>query len=265
VAPSSLPALVNRHRAATIAGVPVPVVRDTFEDLGIAVFEELTGPLLKDQIKAGRPEWPQVDDFDRLAEQFAQIEPHLAVVPSRVAHGVLHAQMLRTIGGLDGGQLGRLTDAFVAFDSDVELQTIHGDLHEGQIVVDGRRIAGVLDLDDLGTGSPLEERANLLGFLRYRAITLPAHRTRITDYADQLRRNGATRHDQRELDIATAAVLVGLATGPFRIQQTGWRDTVSTLIAHAESHLPAQRTHIAIRPRCPDHPNTPSPPPLEES
>ena len=264
VSPSVLPALVSRHHAATAAGVPVPVVRHSFADLGIAVFEELTGPLLKDEIKAGRSTWPEADDFDRLADQFACIDADLSVVPSRVAHGVLHAEMLRTVGGLDGIQLGRLTDAFAAFDSDVELQTIHGDLHEGQIVVDGGRIAGVLDLDDLGTGSPLEERANLLGFLRYRAVTLPAHRSRITNYADRLRQDCATGYGRHDLDIATAAVVVGLATGPFRIQQTNWHDTVSTLIAHAESLLPTHRTHTAVSATCPDRTATPSPF-LEES
>ena len=243
VSPSALPALVSRHRAATDAGVPVPVVRRSFGDLGIAVFEELAGPLLKDEIKAGRPTWPGAEEFDRLANQFARIDARLPVVPSRLAHGVLHAEMLRSVDGLDGVQLGRLIDAFAAFDSDVELQTIHGDLHEGQIVVDGGRIAGVLDLDDLGTGSPLEERANLLAFLRYRAVSVPAYRSRITNYADRLRQDSAVGYDCSDLDIATAAVLTGLATGPFRIQQSDWRNTVSTLIALAESLLPTQRTH----------------------
>ncbi len=264
VAPSALPGLVLRHRAATAAGVPVPVVRHSSADLGVVAFEELTGPLLKDEIKAGRPGWPHVDEFDRLADQFARIDTDLQVVPSRVADGVLHAAMLRTVANFDGGPLSRLADAFSSFASDVELQTIHGDLHEGQIIVDGARVVGILDLDDLGVGSPLEERANLLGFLRYRAITLPVHRFRITAYADRLRRNGMATYGQQELDIATAAVLVGLATGPFRIQQTGWRNTVSTLIAHAETHLPVQRTHIARNAKCPDHLPTTSPI-LEES
>jgi hypothetical protein len=255
---------VNRHRAAAAAGVPVPLVRDSFAELGVVVFDELPGPLLKDEIKAGRPAWPKTDEFDRLAVDFARINDDLPIVPSRVRHGVLHAQMLRSVGAVHADQLDRLVGTFSTFRSNVEPQTIHGDLHEGQIVVDGGRIIGVLDLDDLGTGSSLEERANLLGFLRYRAVTLPAQRHRITEYADQLRHNSSPRYDLIELDIATAAVIVGLATGPFRIQQTGWHDTVSTLIAHAVAHLPAAPTHIAVGPTS-THNIAKSSPPLEES
>ena len=263
VAPPEVAGLVGRHSAASAAGVPVPLVRDSFPELGIVVLEALAGPLLKDEIKAGRSLWPGPDQFNSLADQFARIDADLAAVPSRVRHAILHADMLRAVDDSHAGELDHLCAAFSSFDSDTEPQTIHGDLHEGQIVVDGRQIAGVLDLDDLGAGSPLEERANLLGFLRYRSVTLPALRPRITDYTDQLRQNSLTRHDRHDLDVATAGVLVGLATGPFRIQQPGWHDTVSTLIATAANLLaPPPRTAVSA-----SQTNRPTntPPPPEES
>lgn len=242
VSPSQVDGLVRRHQLACEAGVPAPVVRQVVPELGIVVLDEVAGPLLKNEIKSGAPAWLEPDEFNRLADLFGRIDADLPHVPSRVRHAVLHADMLRAADEANTARLDQLCDAFAGFTDSIEAQTIHGDLHEGQIIVDAGRIIGVLDLDDLGTGSPLEERANLLGFLHYRSITLPDQRGRISDYAQRLRDRSPAHFDRTELDVASAAVLVGLATGPFRIQQPGWQHTVSTLLDHAAGLLPTTTT-----------------------
>lgn len=243
VPPAAVPTLVEVHRAADAAGVPVPRVRASFADLGIVVFEELGGSLLKEHVKSGSGTLPAPAEFDALADRIAAIDADLPAAPSRVGYAVGHAAMLRSLDGAPHDQLDRLVNEFSRFLPDVALQPIHGDLHEGQVITEHGRVTGVLDLDDLGLGSPLEERANLIGFLRFRAITLPSQHERITRHADELRAASANRHDLDRLDVATAAVLVGLATGPFRIQQAGWQDTVTSVIQHAVKHLPTHHPH----------------------
>jgi hypothetical protein len=51
--------------------------------------------------------------------------------------------------------------------------------------------------------------------------------------------------DPHELTVATAAVLTGLATGPFRIQQPGWSDSVTAVLDAASSLLDADESTLS--------------------
>lgn len=116
--------------------------------------------------------------------------------------------------------------------------TVHGDLHEGQLVVDTDTIIGVLDIDDVGPGDPVDDMATVIGHLRYRAGTaVDGTGPAIDRYADELWRGFTVRTDPVELDTVTAAVLVGLATGPFRIQQDDWATVVRGRLDLAERLL----------------------------
>jgi hypothetical protein len=44
----------------------------------------------------------------------------------------------------------------------------------------------------------------------------------------------SARRDPVDLDLVTAGALVGLATGPFRVQQPGWRHEIRRRIGLAE-------------------------------
>ena len=57
--------------------------------------------------------------------------------------------------------------------------------------------------------------------------------SRLMRYAAHLRRGFHAHADESELDLATAAVVVGLATGPFRTQRADWRADVSHHLALA--------------------------------
>jgi aminoglycoside phosphotransferase (APT) family kinase protein len=125
---------------------------------------------------------------------------------------------------------------------------VHGDVHEAQVIVRRDVVTGLLDIDDVGPGDPLDDMATLLGHLRCRAraaeVSLaggepgPADLPRaLHAYADRLRAGFAEVTDPDELDVVTAAVITGLATGPFRVQQPEWPARVTVQLEAAEELL----------------------------
>jgi aminoglycoside phosphotransferase (APT) family kinase protein len=243
VPPDQVAALAERHRALGAAGVPVPEVLIADDSTGWIAMTALGGPTLRERLKAGARPWPDAAAFTRLARQFAAADlAHVAPVRPRVLDASGHAAMLAVVLGRQKARLDELAARFRGAEERVRARCgaiIHGDLYEAQLVLDGDRISGVLDIDDAGPGDPLDDAANLLGHLAYRATTTadPALAGEIGDYALALRRRFAAADDPAELDEAIAAVLVGLATGPYRIQQAGWERIVDIQLDIAERLL----------------------------
>ena len=239
VAPAGLPALVDRHHRLGTAGLPVPPVTATDRPLGLLVLGELTGPTLRDRIKAHQAPWGDPASIDDLLRALRTVPTDdLPRAASRLRDALGHAVLLRTVAPESAEVLDRVT-ARIATRTDLDDRPdtfVHGDLHEAQFVVDGDgRVTGLLDIDDVGVGHRLADRSTLLGHLRFRAATAEtaAHREAIDAFAARIRA-GAPTEDLGELDLRTAAVLVGLATGPFRIQHDGWRDDVATVLRRAD-------------------------------
>lgn len=235
VPPHTAEALAERHRRLRDAGVPAPNVRHV-DERGILVLDELAGTTFRELIKTGCGVLPGPEALDELADGFAAAGLDGDPAPSVTRNGMLHAAMLATVMPAERHRLDELTDLIGEHEAATPPTTctIHGDLHEGQLVVRDGAITGVIDVDDAGPGDPIDDRANLIAHLRYRAVTTPDLAPRLTPHADALRTAGGARFDGARLDVATAAALVGLATGPFRIQQAGWRETVADVLAEAE-------------------------------
>jgi hypothetical protein len=83
----------------------------------------------------------------------------------------------------------------------------------------------------------MDDRATVLSHLISRAIDSRGDtRRRLAAYARSLRRSFADRldADQREdLDLVTAAALIGLATNPFRTQRQRWPQAVRNRLSLA--------------------------------
>ncbi len=212
------------------AGVPVPRIDAIDETLGLIVLAPLVGPTLRELIKADASGWPDWSEFDRLADGFASAPLVGAANVSRLTDGALHARMLATVMPETSVRLDELAERFERTPAPPADTVIHGDLHEAQIIVEQNSIVGVLDIDDAGPGLAVDDRANVLARLAFRATTDPTRSGVIRTHADQLRHHSSERFDPATLDLHTAAALVGLATGPFRLQSAGWRDSVVALL-----------------------------------
>lgn len=230
VNPGAAPAIAERHRQLLGAGVPVPRVDALDAARGLIVLAPLVGPTLRELIKNGADGWPECAEFDRLADRFSAAPLDGVANVSRLTDGALHARMLATVMPAAARRLGELAERFEATPASPADTVIHGDLHEAQIIMDQGSIVGVLDIDDAGPGLAVDDRANVLARLVYRATTDATRHSTIQRYADRLRRDSLARFDPSTLDLHTAAALTGLATGPFRLQSTGWRDTVVALL-----------------------------------
>ncbi len=230
VDPAAAPAIAERHRMLLAAGVPVPRIDAIDEALGLVVLAPLVGPTLRELIKADRAGWPECSEFDKLADGFASAPLVGAANVSRLTDGALHARMLAMVMPTTAARLDELAERFEGTPAAPADTVIHGDLHEAQIIVEQNSIVGVLDIDDAGPGLAVDDRANVLARLAFRATTDPARSGVIQTHADQLRRDSHARFDPSTLDLHTAAALVGLATGPFRLQSAGWRDSVVALL-----------------------------------
>jgi hypothetical protein len=232
IAPAEVAEVVDRHRRMLEAGVPVPMILRDDPARGIIAMAALTGRTVRERIKHGHRRLPPPAEYEALYEALARVHlPNARRVTARTASGMHHAGMLAAVLPSERGRLDHLCGLLgpaARRARDRSGPTIHGDLYEGQLVT-GRgagqtdTIAGVLDLDDVGPGDPLDDRATVIAHLLNRTIDGRSQATRrIARYAYSLRSAFAERVDPVELDLATAGALVGLATGPFRTQQPRW-------------------------------------------
>lgn len=115
------------------------------------------------------------------------------------------------------------------------LEATHGDFHEGQVFVTGGIITGVVDIDTVGPGRRADDLACLLAHLstvqgmsadqaiglnRLIKLWLPVFDARV---------------DPSELRLRAAAVVISLATGPYRAQQPQWAAETATMLNAAEA------------------------------
>jgi Ser/Thr protein kinase RdoA (MazF antagonist) len=116
-----------------------------------------------------------------------------------------------------------------------DIATVHGDLHDGQLAVDAQgRITGMLDVDAVGPGERVDDLANLLGHLVSLELQAGHAGWQVRAWAHELYGVFVGEVDAAELDRRVAAVLLALATGPFRVQERAWRTAVRRRLALAE-------------------------------
>jgi aminoglycoside phosphotransferase (APT) family kinase protein len=246
VAPARAAALVERHRVLSAAGVPVPRITHCDADAGVVAMVAMDGPTVRERLHTGDRPWPPGEQYERILRLLASAEvPGAEPLPSRVRVASSHAAMLAAVVPSERERLDRLTDQLAGTAERAGARhrpTIHGDLYDAQLVTaigpeGGSRITGVLDIDDVGPGDPLDDRATTLAHLLVRTLDRDvdaSDRRAVAAYAAHLRRAFGTSCDPVDLDLVTAGALVGLATGPFRVQQRGWRHEVRRRIGLAE-------------------------------
>lgn len=233
--PRDVEPLVTRHRVLGEAGLPVPPVVHADTTLGLVVLGAIDGPTARDRYLTDGP-WPSVDDhLDVIAAIGRADLGHQPARPGRLTDALGHATMIERVLPDQAERLARITDAVRdALTRPRLVPCVHGDLYESQLITapDSGRIVGVIDLDDAGPGDPLDDRATVLAHLWTRGATTP-RRLSLLRHVHELRAAFAPA-DAAELDVVTAAVLVGLAAGPFRVQAPGWRRDARRMLARAE-------------------------------
>ena len=118
---------------------------------------------------------------------------------------------------------------------------VHGDFYESQILVDGGRVCGVLDVDAARTGDRLDDLGCLIGHLSVLAQLDHARAGAINRLGARYLASFERTVDAADLRYRTAAVVISLATGPHRVQDRNWPALTRRLIDLAERWLLSAR------------------------
>ena len=229
VRPARVALLQDRHREIA-AQVPIPRSLGWSAPLGIVALQALHGLPLRRAIEAGDRPLPRPSAIVELLDRIPPTDRPAA--PGLLARTGDHVALLRAILPELGPRLEQLASAVAAAPPE-EAVAVHGDLHSSQILTDGETITGLVDVDTAGMGCRSDDLAGLLGQLSTLALTSP-QRVRLDDYGALLTKYFDRLVDPNGLRLRVAAAVLGLATGPFRVQLPQWAQETVARISLAE-------------------------------
>jgi hypothetical protein len=223
-------ALADVHRVLS-ATLPVPPVLHHDPECGVVTLGRLPGDTLRSRLRGGLTLPPASDVADLLnalktspdagadgdPARYADVRRHVITLAALLPDRAAELAQLQSCVGEVGGPLGLL----------------HGDLHDGQLLVESDRITGLLDLDGVGRGPIALDVGRLLANIEVAEGHSPDGARVAPGYARAV--EAATRHLAPESEVAKAAAAawIGLATGPHRVQSTDWRSRCNARIDRA--------------------------------
>lgn len=229
------PDVVLRHRILLDAGVPAPEVAATTPDhllilrrlpgrpLAQAIFDE-TPPCSAEQLVQLLDAMPPAVGRLERRPPWSDAVAHYGQMVSRALPGA-EATLARLVAEVSSGLAGIPPGD----------EPTHGDFHEGQVHVAGGGVCGVLDVDTIGPGRRADDLACLIAHLSTIQRMNPAQEARVHRLLLDWVPVFDTRVDPVELRLRAAAVIISLATGPFRGQEPDWQAETLRMVASAEA------------------------------
>ncbi|WP_175527406.1 aminoglycoside phosphotransferase family protein [Blastococcus tunisiensis] len=237
VPPSAVDRLVARHELLAGPVPAAPVLTATAD--GVLVLPGLPGTPLRALLSGEAGRLPSPEELERVLDALpsgmATLTPRGRRAP---ADGLVRAGSYAAVLGLVSPELRPrldvLTAALAAADPGVhEPVPVHGDFYESQLLVDDGAVVGLLDVDTAGCGHRIDDWATLLAHLVLLEQVLPDPAVAVR-YAREIEDAVLRRWPAEQVRPRVAAVLLGLATGPFRVQQPDWPALTSARLALAE-------------------------------
>jgi aminoglycoside phosphotransferase len=237
--PSSVRGTSDRQRLLRDAGLPVPRVLGWSDD-GLLALEALPGETLRARLRAGSGEVPDgpalLALLDRLPagalslprrRSWTDAVDHYAAVVGRALPEEAErcAQLAGRVAALTTGAPAE--------------EPAHGDLHDAQVLLQGRGVSGLLDVDTVGPGRRADDLACLLAHAEVLAQLQPGHGDATLRAAREWQRAFERAVEPSDLRARVAGVVVSLATGPHRAQEQGWPQATRARLDLAERWLVA--------------------------
>ena len=227
--------VVDRHRLLLQAGLPVAPIAAVTDD-HLLILRELPGESLAKAIF----EVPEPCSAEALIEVLDAMPSSVGRLDRRPpwsdAVGHYARMVAAALPGLEP-KLDRLVDTISQGLAQIPPgnEATHGDFHEGQVHVSGGRVCGLLDTDTLGPGRRADDLACLIAHLSTIQRMNAAQEARVHQLIRRWVPVFDTRVDATELRLRAAAVVISLATGPFRGQEPDWERETATMIGSAEA------------------------------
>ena len=216
--------VLPRTRAARVAqvhedvarAVRVPRVLAADLDAGTLVLDEVPGDSLRTLLCDPHAVLPEPRALAAIHSRLATVATSLERPPSRPFDVTRGADAIRAMLPSEADRIDRVAEAaHTAVDGggegDSALVTVHGDLHEAQVLVgpDGR--LGIVDLDGTGPGRLVVDVATMLAHLHLLARWHPTTALRTHRFAEAYLREVATLVDPARARRRAAGVMLGLA------------------------------------------------------
>jgi hypothetical protein len=237
--PKRVEALQNRHTA--LAGhVPIPHSLGWSRRLGIVAMQALGGRTLRQAIEAGERELPSPQALIALLDRFPSPGPKASVVKGAYQRCGEHARLIGAILPEAKETLGEIVSTVAAASLNEPAVAVHGDFHSSQTLIDAGRIIGLVDVDTAGIGQRADDLANLVGQLATLAL-VSGQPHAVEAYIAELLSHFDRITDPAVLRLRVAAVVMGLATGPFRVQSPNWPDETLRRLALVQQWIAASQ------------------------
>ena len=225
--------VLNKHTLLRDAGLPAPEVALTTPD-HLMVTRELPGmAMARALFEPGDPCRPEdlISLLDAMPPAVAGLERR---PPWSDAVGHYARMVSATLPEL-ADELSWLTNQITSGLSQYPLgnEPTHGDFHEGQLRVAGGRVVGMLDVDTIGPGRRADDLACLIGHLSTIQRMNREQEAKVRDILARWVPVFDQRVDPVELRLRAAAVVISLATGPYRGQDIDWRQQTMGMIRSA--------------------------------
>jgi len=248
VRPKRVAALQHRH-ALLSAHLPTPRSHGWSPELGLVVLEAMPGATLRDVLSAREGALPAPEQIAALLDKLPAPEDGRRTPDARATVAQSADLLGRLLPDLQPS-LAALSDGLAAEGGQGGPEVpVHGDLHDGQLTVLDGRITGLLDVDTAGLGHRVDDWANLAGHLATRLQAMPGHlQPRLQAYGRQIAALADGQAHPATFRRRVAAVVLALATGPFRVQSADWPEETRMRVALAAAWLEsAQRTYHTYR------------------
>jgi hypothetical protein len=216
VPPAAAGGLHETHRELSTR-LPVPRSLGFSSELGLVALEALPGTTLRRALGDPAATLPSPDEVVSIGSHLPGSDRTVRSPLERFGGAV---ELLKLIVPEDAGVLDDLVDR-LGTEARPASTAVHGDLHEGQLLISDGRVRGVLDVDTHGIGREADDPATMIGHLSVLERSV-GRSGRVAGYGSSLLACWDRLVDPVDLRLRAAAVVVGLATGPFRVQQRDW-------------------------------------------
>lgn len=227
--------VLERHRLLQEGGVPAPEIAAATRDF-LLVSRELPGrPLSSAVFDDAEPCTAEqlIGVLDAMPRAVGRLERRPPWSEAVAHYGAMVTSALPALERQASWVVEQIVAGLVGVAPGDE--PTHGDFHEGQIHVARGRPVGLLDVDTIGPGRRADDLACLIAHL----TTIQRMNGVQTRRVHQLIRRWVPVFDSRvdpvELRLRAAAVIVSLATGPYRGQEPHWERETRTMMDAAEA------------------------------